>query len=119
MAAKITESILGSIKKLLGSDEYFDPDLIIHINSVFSILQQIGVGPDDGYYIESDKETWDEFTEDEAILNMVKTYVYLRVKILFDSASDSSYLIDAYKKQADEIEWRLSVVDKSENGGGQ
>ena len=115
MAVKETDSILLSVKKLLGSDEYFNPDLILHINTVFSKLQQMGVGPVDGFYIESENDLWEEYTEDELIMNMVKTYMYLQIKLYFDSSTASSYLIDTMKQQCDEIEWRLHVAcDKEE-----
>lgn len=109
MAIKESESILGSIRHQCNADPYFDQDLIMHINTVFGILQQIGVGPEEGFAIDDDNSTWDEFTEDDPLLNMVKTYMYLRVKVLFDSASESSYLIDTYNKKADELEWRLNI----------
>lgn len=116
---EVDESILGSIRKLIGSDEYFDPDLIIHINTVFGILAQIGVGPEEGFAITDDTAVWTDYIgNDSKILNMVKSYMFFRVKVMFDSASDSSYLIDTYRKQADELEWRLNVeVDPKKEGG--
>lgn len=107
--AEVEDSILGSIRKLIGSDSYFDPDLIIHINTVFGILNQIGVGPEDGYAITDENDVWSDYIGDSKILNMVKSYMYFRVKVMFDSASDSSYLIDTYRKAADELEWRLNI----------
>lgn len=109
MAIKISDSILESVKKLVNAegDGYFDTDIIIHINSVFSVLQQMGVGPSDGFSIDDDKSTWDEFTEDEPIFNMVKTYMALRVKLFFDIASSSSFYITQLQQEADELEWRL------------
>lgn len=112
-----TNSILLSVRKLIGSDPYFDPDLIIHINTVFGILQQIGVGPDEGFSISDDTTTWEDYIGDSKVLNMVKTYMVLRVKVLFDSASDSSYLIDTYNKKADELEWRLNIEVDPKKGG--
>lgn len=116
--AEVDESILGSIRKLIGSDEYFDPDLIIHINTVFGILAQIGVGPEEGFAICDDTTVWSDYIGDDSkILNMVKSYMFFRVKMMFDSASDSSYLIDTYRKMADELEWRLNVeVDPKKEG---
>lgn len=106
---KISDSILESVKKLINAegDEYFDTDLIIHINTVFSILQQMGVGPEEGFSIDDKTSTWDEFTEDEPIFNMVKTYMALRVKLFFDISSANSYLITQYQAEADELEWRI------------
>lgn len=112
------ESILISIKKLLGlTKEYeaFDMDITIHINSVFSTLHQLGVGPKVPFRITGDLETWDMFmktwkTNDErADIDMVKTYIYLKVRLLFDPPSNSS-VIDAYQAQIAEYEWRLNVA---------
>ena len=112
MAVKISDSILESIKKLINSegDNYFDTDIIIHINTVFSILQQMGVGPEEGFSIDDASSTWDEFTDDVELYNMVKSYMALRVKILFDISTASSYLIQTMKEQADELEWRLKTA---------
>lgn len=109
MAIKISDSILESVKKLINAegDKYFDPDLIIHINTIFSVLQQMGVGPEEGFSIDDDKSTWDEFTEDEPIFNMVKTYMAIRVKLFFDIASSNSYYITQLQAEADELEWRI------------
>ena len=101
-------SILTSVRKLLGSDSYFDTDLIIHINSVFSKLQQMGVGPAGGFSIVDDSATWDQYTSDEPILNMVKTYMVLQVKLYFDISTTSSSMIDVMKEQCAELEWRLN-----------
>ncbi len=103
-----TNSILLSVKKLLGSDEYFNPDLIIHINTVFSKLTQMGVGPKEGFAIEDESTEWDEFTEDLPTLNMVKSYMFLQVKLLFDIATTSSYVIEMMKQESAELEWRLN-----------
>ena len=109
MAVKISDSILESVKKLINAegDEYFDTDLIIHINAIFSVLQQMGVGPEEGFSIDDNKSTWDEFTEDEPIFNMVKTYMAIRVKLFFDIASSNSYYITQLQAEADELEWRI------------
>lgn len=108
-----TESILTSIKKLLGIDEsytHFDPDIIIHINSVFSILSQIGIGPLNGFSIEGANETWDQFIQtDVKSFSMVKSYVYLKVRLLFDPPL-SSAAVDSINKQIAEYEWRLFVL---------
>ena len=88
-----TDSILTSIKKLLGiSEEYehFDADLIMHINSVFSILAQIGVGSSDGFMIEDKNAIWKDFIDNEAKLMLVKSYMHLKVKLLFDPPLSSS-----------------------------
>lgn len=110
------DSILNSIKKVLGIGEtynHFDPDLIIHINSVFFTLNQLGVGPEEPFSITGSEETWDEFTTDK--INAVKTYVELRVKLYFDPPTNSS-LLNAMKDDVRELEWRLNVaVDPKEN----
>lgn len=108
-----TESILTSIKKLLGIEKdytHFDADIIIHINSVLSVLSQIGVGPSGGYSITGADETWDQFIQTDAnSFAMVKSYVYLKVRLLFDPPL-SSAAVDSINKQIAEYEWRLFVV---------
>ena len=121
-SVKISDSILESVKKLINAegDDYFDTDLIIHINTVFSILTQMGVGPEEGFSIDDGKSTWDEFTEDEPIFNMVKTYMGLRVKLFFDIASANSYYITQLQTEADELEWRIRAAAELNrlSGGG-
>ena len=111
------ESILTSVKKLLGIDEeykQFDTDIIIHINSVLMVLTQIGVGPSEGFSISDEYATWEDFISDKTYLNSVKTYVYLRVKLLFDPPL-SSAASESIKKIADEFEWRLQVAAENHN----
>lgn len=106
------ESILTSIKKLLGmTEDYdaFDTDIIIHINSVFMILNQLGVGPIEGFRIEDESDVWTDFTSDALEIESVKTYIYLKVKLIFDPPSNSTVL-EAYKEQIRELEWRLNVT---------
>lgn len=102
------DSILESIKKLIASDDYFDTDLIIHINTVFAKLQQMGVGPEGGFSISDNTAVWSDYTGSEAIFNMVKTYMTLQVKLYFDNSTLSSYVIDLMKEQSAELEWRLN-----------
>lgn len=104
------DSILVSVRKLVGSDSYFDTDLIIHINSVFSKLQQMGVGPEGGFFIQDDTAVWSDYTNNEPILNMVKSYMILQIKLLFDISTASSSLIDVMKEQSAELEWRLNAA---------
>lgn len=107
----MSTSILTSTKLNLGlAADYtaFDPQITMFINAVFSDLQQLGVGPEDGYYIEDDTPTWDAFLGDDPTLNNVKTYIFLRVKMLFDPP-DRSYVIDAMKNQIEQLEWRMNV----------
>ena len=94
------ESILTSIKKLLGiAEEYtqFDTDIIIHINTVFMTLQQLGVGPEEGFSIIDSEAVWTDFMENSILLNSVKTYIYLKVKLLFDPPLSSS-TIECFNK---------------------
>ena len=109
------ESILTSIKKLLGITEdyqHFDQDLIMHINSVLMTLTQIGVGPVGGMLITDDSTTWEEFAGEVTDLGGIQSYVYLKVKLLFDPPQTSS-VTEAINRQINELEWRLNfVVDK-------
>lgn len=111
------ESILTSIKKLLGIAEgytQFDADVITHINSVFTTLTQLGVGPSQGFYIEDEGAEWTDFIPDLANIQAVKTYIYLKVKLLFDPASVGSSTLASYERQIQELEWRLNVIAESE-----
>lgn len=106
------DSILTSIKKLLGiTEEYthFDTDLIIHINSVFATLTQLGVGPSEGFAIVDKNDNWEQFTNDNMFIESVKSYIYLKVKLLFDPPT-SSAVIESYKQMINEFEWRLNVA---------
>lgn len=103
------ESILTSIKKLLGVGESyteFDADIVMHINSVFMILTQMGVGPSEGFSIEDDTTTWNEFIPDLKNFEAVKTYVYLKVKLIFDTP-DRSSVVESTNRMISELEWRL------------
>lgn len=105
------DSILTSIKKLLGiSSDYthFDTDIIMQINSAFSALTQLGVGPAEGFEIQDANTTWREFIDDPR-LNFAKTYVQIRVRLAFDPPT-SSALIESYNRQLDELAWRLTVA---------
>lgn len=111
------ESILTSIKKMLGIAEnytQFDTDIIIHINSVFMVLTQLGVGPSTGFYIEDDSAEWVDFIPDLTKLQAVKTYIYLKVRLLFDPSSLGSATLASYERQIQELEWRLNVLAESE-----
>lgn len=106
------ESILGSVRKMIGGiaedESPFDPDLIIHINSVFTIVNQLGVGPKVPYSIKGEDETWADFWGDVEVIEMVKSYMYLKTKIIFDPPS-SGVLHEALERQITEFEWRLAV----------
>lgn len=104
-------SILTSTKKILGiASDYtvFDLDIITHINTAFSTLTQLGVGPIDGFMIEDADAEWSDFIADDLQLNSVKTYVYLKTRILFDTPQ-TSYLIAALNDEIKQLEWRLNV----------
>lgn len=112
------DSILVSIKKMLGmTEEYtvFDPDIIMHINTVFGTLRQMGVGPSDGFAIENKDAVWTDFIHDSDIVkfNAVKTYMYLKVKLIFDPPL-SGTTIGVYNESIKEMEWRLNVEAESD-----
>lgn len=112
------ESILTSIKKLLGiaeDYEHFDPDIIIHINSAFMILTQLGIGPPGGFSIVDETTMWIDFVPDMSMVESVKSYVYLRVRLLFDPPS-SSAVIESINRMISEFEWRLNVAAESKEG---
>lgn len=105
------DSILTTIKKLLGITEgyeNFDTDIIIHINTVFATLTQLGVGPNKGYSIKDETATWDDYLKGDERLESVKTYMYLKVKLLFDPPA-SSTVSEAYNRTIQELEWRLNI----------
>ena len=105
-------SILTSIKKMLGvAEDYteFDEDIITHINSVFLNLTQLGVGPEEGFMIEDDTAVWEDFIDDSIQLQAVKTYMYLKVKLLFDPTLSSS-VTESFTRMTAELEWRLNVA---------
>jgi hypothetical protein len=112
----VSDSILTSTKKVLGiTEDYtpFDVDILMHINSVFSTLHQLGIGPTAGFSIEDATPTWSDFLGDDDRLNSVKTYVYLKVRLAFDPPG-TSYLIQAIERQAQELEWRLNIVREND-----
>ena len=105
-------SILTSIKKLLGiaeEDKTFDQDIIIHINSVLSILCQLGVGPNTGFMIEDDSAIWSDFLGEYANLTLVQSYVYMKVRLMFDPPTIGT-VADAINKNISELEWRINVA---------
>ena len=110
------ESILTSIKKLLGiaeSYKHFDDDIVMHINSVFLNLTQLGVGPENGFSIEDDTTEWTAFlTADHKLFEAAKSYIYLKVRLLFDPPT-SSAVMEAINRNISEIEWRLTLATDS------
>lgn len=107
-----SESILDSIKKLIGIEDtetYFDSDIVTGVNSAFSSLNQIGIGPDDGFSISDSTKVWNDYLTDVRTLELVKSYVHLKTKLLFDPPSSSS-IVDIINKEISEFEWRLNVI---------
>ena len=111
----MTESILTSIKRLLGMTEeydHFDTDIVMHINTVFMTLNQLGVGPKKSFKIQDKSNKWSEFLTEEDDLEAVKSYIYLKVKLLFDPPL-SSAVMESTKQMINELEWRLNVQAES------
>lgn len=109
--ADIDDSILNSTKKLLGiAEDYdaFDTDIVMHINSVFNTLSQLGLHPTDGFAIEDEDSVWSDYIENQKLYNSVKTYMYLKVRLLFDPPT-TSFAIESFAKQIQEYEWRINV----------
>ena len=107
-----TQSILTTVKRTLGLEEdytVFDQEVILHINSVFGTLHQLGVGPVNGFEIEDADAIWSDFLNDDLTLSPVKSYMYLRVRMLFDPPT-LGYIITAMQEQIQELEWRINVV---------
>lgn len=107
----MSDSILDSVKKVLGLDPTytaFDEDVILHINSVLATLNELGIGPAEGFAIADNTATWEALLGADPTLNSVKTYVYLRVRMLFDPPS-TGYLVTAMQEQTRELEWRLNT----------
>lgn len=115
----IPNSILDTTKKILGLDadyDAFDIDVITHINSVFAQLNQLGAGPSDGFEIQDSTTLWDEYLgENKKNLAMIKSYMFTKVRLMFDTANASSFFIASLEKQIAEFEWRINVaVDKGD-----
>lgn len=111
------ESILTSIKQLLGpsaEDTHFNPDIIMHINTVLSDLNQLGVGPNEGFVIEDASAEWTDFVPEASLarLSNIKSYVYLRVRLLFDPPINSA-VIESINRQIEKLEWRINVAAES------
>lgn len=120
MTVAVNDSILTSILNLLGiepEDTAFDDEVVMHINSVFSELCQLGVGPEQAFSIDGRDELWSDFVTD-VDLNMLKSYMWLEVRLMFDPPTAS--LLAALERKRDEYEWRLNVaadrpIDRSES----
>lgn len=108
------DSILNTIKNMLGLEpDYtaFDTDIIVFINSAFSVLNQLGIGPKNVFSIEDDSAVWTDFIGDKNKYNMVKEYIYLSCRTVFDPPS-SSFVLTAYKERMKELEWRLNTASE-------
>lgn len=112
----MVESILETIKKMLGlpKDEVsFDTDILVHINMVFSNLTQMGIGPEEGFTITGYDETWSQFiTSDPLKTQQIKSYIYLKVKTVFDPSANSN-VAEAFNKTMAELEYRLYVEEEN------
>ena len=111
----MNESILTTIKKLLGVPEdyeHFDMDITIHINSAFMILNQLGVGPSDGFSISDKTAVWSDFVSDNKKFEAIKSYVYMKVRLLFDPPTNSS-VMECMNRMINEMEWRLNSEAES------
>ena len=112
------DSILNTIKKMLGMEadyKAFDTDIVVCINGALMELNQLGVGPEECFVIEDEGEEWDEFIGDSMDFEAVKTYIFLKTKLVFDPPS-TSFGIEAIQRQLDRLEWRLNVqAEEKEN----
>ncbi len=110
-------SILISTKKKLGLDqayEQFDMDIVAYINSALAILTQLGVGPEEGLIIDGPNNTWDELFVDGKVIELAKTYIYMKVKLMFDPPT-SSFVLESINKQLSEFEWRINAMAEKES----
>lgn len=114
-----SESILSTVKKLLSLDpdyDAFDLDIVTYINTVIAQLHQLGLDDKDDFKITGAAETWDDYVEDPKLQSMAKSYMYVKIKPMFDPPSNS-FLVDSLEKMATEMEWRITVmVDSLKEG---
>lgn len=121
MSETCNDRILDTVKKSLGlTEDYpiFDPDIIMHINTVLANLIQMGVGPESGFVVEDSSALWSDFTNDDSLIQQVKTYVSLKVRLLFDPPA-SSVVMNSINETLKELEWRLYIKkdnDRIKNG---
>lgn len=110
--AEVNDSILMTVRKLVGGEENgtaFDTDLLVHINAVLEIIRQLGVGPEEGFIVTGESETWSDFLGDEIDkFRACVSYMILRVRLMFDPPSNS-FSIESFKEIQKELEWRLTV----------
>lgn len=113
----MVESILTSIKKLLGIEEeytHFDTDITMYINTALMRLNQLGIGPTSGFKIQDKTAVWSDLLDEHIDLEGVKTFVYLKVRLVFDPPQ-MGYLVEAIKDQIKELEWTLNVQAENES----
>lgn len=114
-------SILLTIKQMLGiPSEYsvFDEELVVYINTVIAALRQLGVGPENGFAITGENDSWGDYIGDTLMYENVKSYIYLKVRMMFDPPS-SSFVLEAFKNQAAEIEWRIYIQADEDKDEGE
>lgn len=111
------DSILDSVKKALNFTPdviVFDLDITMHINSVFGILTQMGIGPATGFMIDDNTKLWSDYTDQMVLLSPVKSYIYTKVRLMFDPPA-TSFTIDALTRVAEELEFRLNIIGEQIN----
>lgn len=109
------DSILTSVKKMLGIEElytHFDADIIFHVNSALMVLNQLGIGPDGGFSVVDATNTWSDFLGTDTNLEAIKSYILLKVRLIFDPPS-SAFVVEVFERQIKELEWRLVVQKES------
>ena len=107
-----SDSILNTVKDLIGTsleDDSFDQEIMVHINAVFLTLQQLGVGPKEGFAIFDSESIWSEFIPDGTLQNQIKSYMYLKVKLLFDPPTNST-AVESFQRIANEYEFRINLA---------
>ena len=108
----MTDSIFSSVKKvvgLLGDDGSFDEDILLHINSVVSTLRQLGLSIPADFYVRDDVQTWQDLLGEFRDLDLVKSYMTMKVRLMFDPPS-SSFGLKSMEEMAKEYEWRINVL---------
>lgn len=114
----IMDSILNNVKKLLGidgDDDSFDVDVMTIINSTILSLAQMGIGPPNGFIVTSIENEWADWIVTPTInLEGIKTYLYLKTKLIFDPPTNST-VIEAFNKSLSELEWRMMLAVETNN----
>ena len=119
MSDVLNSSILGTIRNMIGPEDdytFFDNEIAVHINTFLMTLTQLGVGPKSGFSITGDDETWMDFLGSSSLYEPVKTYLYLKTRMIFDPPNSSS-VMDAMQRTCEEIEERLRMQAEHIEGG--